>query len=1114
MVSAQAAADQRAVTTKIADVLAAMPAPDKVQLNKNMELVAAIGEAGVAEMASMLMPSGKGDNTSLEFAIAGYSAYVTQPGKESQRQAAVKAYCTALDKLADRWNKEFIIRQLQITGNDDAIPSLQKYLADEQLSGSATRALAHIHTPAAEKVLLGAVQQSKGVNQLAIIEALGYSRYKPALSVLAPLAENSDKEVRKVVLYALARIADPASSGVMSAAAKKAGYTFDDSNATSAYLYYLQQLNKNGGGAEAEKLATELMAQSASANQLHTRTAALSLLVANKKENSLPLLMQAMKDSSSEYRAAALSFAAPYQSPPVNKQWLATMASATPAAKAQIIRLLGTTGDQSLVAPLTAALKQKDTAVKIAAITAIGRLGQQSALPVLLPLLKNGTAPENDAIVSAIQTMKGDEVTTQVAAAMDKTSPAGKAALVRVLASRGADQFAPRIFDQLTSTDPTLRAAAVQSLPFISKQENLPQLFTLLNGATSPDEIIQIQRAIVSATAGVTDTAQRTALITDQLKTFGGKQYLLLDVLGTIGGKEALKQLYTAFEQGDERAKKAAVSALSKAGGPGAAMALLTIARQPATSATQSALAGYIQLISKSSFTADQKLLMLREAMALSDNDAQRKTIMREVSRCNTFLAMLYAGKFLDDAAVQGEAANAVSVIGLANPEFTGANVRALMTKAGDLLKGGDADYQKKAVAKHLAEMPAGEGFVPLFNEKDLTGWKGLVADPVKRAKMDAATLAAEQEKADKEMAGGWEAKDGLLVFTGHGNNLATTKKYGNFEMFVDWKITKDGDAGIYLRGSPQVQIWDTARRNVGAQVGSGGLYNNQKNPSKPLKVADNPVGEWNTFHIIMKGDKVTVFLNGELVTDSVTLENYWDRNLPIYPSEQLELQAHGTNVAYRNLYLRELPGSPPFELSEEEKKEGYTVLFDGSNLDKWTGNKTDYTVDNGDILVSQRGGGHGNLYTQDEYSDFVFRFEFQLTPGANNGLGIRTPMEGDAAYVGMELQILDDTADIYKNLKPYQYHGSIYGIIPSKKGFLKPVGEWNYEEVIAKGSKIKVILNNEVILDGDIKQAVKKGTADGKEHPGLRNAKGHIGFLGHGSALRFRNIRMKEIKK
>ena len=146
-----------------------------------------------------------------------------------------------------------------------------------------------------------------------------------------------------------------------------------------------------------------------------------------------------------------------------------------------------------------------------------------------------------------------------------------------------------------------------------------------------------------------------------------------------------------------------------------------------------------------------------------------------------------------------------------------------------------------------------------------------------------------------------------MIVFNGKGDNLCTVKDYGDFEMLVDWRITKDGDSGIYLRGTPQVQIWDPARTDVGAQVGSGGLYNNQKNPSKPLVFADNPVGEWNTFRITMVGEKVTVFLNGIKVVDDVTLENYWDRKLPIFPRGAIELQAHGTDLAFRDIYVREI---------------------------------------------------------------------------------------------------------------------------------------------------------------------------------------------------------------
>ena len=196
------------------------------------------------------------------------------------------------------------------------------------------------------------------------------------------------------------------------------------------------------------------------------------------------------------------------------------------------------------------------------------------------------------------------------------------------------------------------------------------------------------------------------------------------------------------------------------------------------------------------------------------------------------------------------------------------------------------------------------EGFVALFNGKDLSGWKGLVGNPKSRAGMTPEQLAEAQKQADVQMREHWKVEDGALVHDGKGQSLCTAKDYGDFEMWVDWKIKPHGDSGIYLRGSPQVQIWDTA---VWPE-GSGGLYNNKKNPAKPLHCADKPIGQWNRFYIKMVGDRVTIKLNGVLVVDNVVMENYWERDKPIYPTGQIELQHHGNTLWFKNIYIRELP--------------------------------------------------------------------------------------------------------------------------------------------------------------------------------------------------------------
>lgn len=214
------------------------------------------------------------------------------------------------------------------------------------------------------------------------------------------------------------------------------------------------------------------------------------------------------------------------------------------------------------------------------------------------------------------------------------------------------------------------------------------------------------------------------------------------------------------------------------------------------------------------------------------------------------------------------------------------------------------------------------------------------------------------------------------------------------------------------------------------------------------------------------------------------------------------------------------------FQLSDEEKKLGYEVLFDGSDLSKWVGDKVGYQVVNGCIDVTASYGAAKNLYTEKEYTDFIFRFEFCfLKEGVNNGIGIRTPQGVDAAYHGMcEVQVLDHDAPMYADLKPHQVHGSVYGIVPAKRIVHKPLGEWSTMEIRVVGDNVKVTVNGEVINEANVRKATKGHnvapdgsdnnpyTVDGRNHPGLFNKKGHVGFLGHGAGIKFRNVRILDL--
>jgi hypothetical protein len=201
-------------------------------------------------------------------------------------------------------------------------------------------------------------------------------------------------------------------------------------------------------------------------------------------------------------------------------------------------------------------------------------------------------------------------------------------------------------------------------------------------------------------------------------------------------------------------------------------------------------------------------------------------------------------------------------------------------------------------------------------------------------------------------------------------------------------------------------------------------------------------------------------------------------------------------------------PPTPSAGLSQQEIDEGFTSLFDGKTLDGWQGSTNGYMAQDGLLICQPKGG--GRLLTKKEYADFIFRFEFKLEPGGNNGIAIRAPMDGRLSRTGMEIQILDDTAPKHAKLQPYQYHGSVYGLVPAKKGHQKPLGQWNSEEIFCDGSHVKVTLNGTVIVDADLSKIDKP--MDGHEHPGRFRKKGFIGFIGHGTRVEFRNIRIKEL--
>jgi hypothetical protein len=409
------------------------------------------------------------------------------------------------------------------------------------------------------------------------------------------------------------------------------------------------------------------------------------------------------------------------------------------------------------------------------------------------------------------------------------------------------------------------------------------------------------------------------------------------------------------------------------------------------------------------------------------------------------------------------------------------------------------------------------KGFVALFNGKDLAGWHGMPHfDPRKLAEMSPEERTKKIEEWTKDAKAHWSVDNGDLVNDGQGAYLTADQEFGDIELMIDYKTVAKADSGIYLRGSPQVQIWDFTEAGgkwkLGADKGSGGLWNNSPGaPGKdPLVLADKPFGEWNHLRILQVGARTTVTLNGKLVVDHAPMENFWDRSAPLFARGPIQLQTHGGEIRWRNVFVRPVPADEADRILSHHSASGFHSIFDGKTLDGWAGPVENYEVVDGAIRCKPHKG--GVVYHDKELTDFVARVEFRLPPAGNNGLAIRYPGKGDTAYDGMcEIQVLDDSDAKYAKLDPRQYHGSVYGMVPAKRGYLRPVGQWNFEEVTVRGPRIKVELNGTVIVDADVSKVTEY--MGSRAHPGKDRTSGYFGFAGHNEPVEFRNIAIKPLK-
>ena len=1085
-------ARQRTAETIVADALAQLPAQTPKAFDSLMQELAATGADGIRMMAGMLVPASEGKNAVVEYALGGVVSYVSAQGREALAREVRTGLADAVAASTDKPNQAFLLSLLQLCATAQEAPVFVKYAGDDYLADYAVRGL--ISTPGTEATLLALIGESPAPNALLAYAAAekGLAAAEPALLKWAA-DPTADTPARQAVYNALAKCGTHASIATLAAAAKADGYAFTKNDATGAYVNLLARLAAAG---EQKALSAAKALQKPALPQ-NVRAAGLEIVLAADAKKRTQTVLAALKDADRAYRCAALDYANAFADEALYAALVKKLPSLSDAAQTDVVSWLGARHAASQSAAVVAAMSSPDDELALAAVRAAGKIGGQQALDALIAQLGGAHAKEASAALAAFN----GKPNAAFVAALDG-DPATQANALKLVAKRRITTAADKVFALLGSGDKAVRTAAYDALAGVTTAGDFDRLCDLLDKAQG-DDVKALQAGLRNALAPAAPDMQ----------------YKL--VAGRMAAAPQKARYYPLLAQA---ATDEAIGALLKADDPKAAFAALLTVKNPVMidvlyelagknpDWTDAAISRYTDFATASDNTPMRKYQLYRKGLEANPSAKTQNKLLKALSKTPVFPALVLAVKYMDAPATAETAALVVKTVAAKNPGMGGQTVAAALKKALEVYvelakDDADAGYAVDEIKGLMAKLPEA-GFEPLSLEPE--NRKAVVGNPETRKAMKPKALAKAQLEADAAMAQKWSLTDGILTAQANAPAIQFPKQYENFEMILDWKTP--GEAGIAVRAIPQIRL--------GGVSGTGMLADD-----KGVADADNRPGNWNTLYVKVVDDRITVFENDVKIVENAVMTNPDMPGEPVGICGCIELIAGAAPVEFRNVYVNELPSTPVFELSAEEAAEGFEVLFDGRSLHKWTGNTTNYVPLNGTIDVTAQYGGSGNLYTKKEYSDFVLRFEFRfIREGVNNGIGIRTPMGVDAAFEGMEIQILDHDAPIYKDIKNYQQHGSVYGVIAAKRVKFPPLGDWNVEEIRAVGDRITVTVNGEVILDGNIREACQghcvgdpgeKGNhymIDHRNHPGLFNKSGHLGLLGHGAGIQFRNLRVLDL--
>ncbi|MBC7364173.1 MAG: DUF1080 domain-containing protein [Candidatus Aminicenantes bacterium] len=898
---------QKPLSLQVEAWLRQLPAANQDEAEKIFSEMLNGGSPVVQELCRRIAIPGEADDSLVRYAVDGLVTQAGKPGFENFREKLAENLLKLALRPINVEIKKFLLEEAQFIISKKHLSLLRPHLKSPELAEYTVKAMLRVQGPELEKILVEDFDRIPAQSRKPVIQALGRMKSKKAVKQLKVLARSPDHEIKILALTALVEIADPSVEPLLSSI-PTLSTTRERLETLALYLRFARRLAENGFREKASEIAEKSVEILTDQDEVALRCQALSLLVELEGEKAIPALIKGIWSEQPAYRQQALNLAKEYGWPSFYKTLINSLPSLPAENKAAVIELLGQAKGQGQVSAeiIEPFLEAQEEVVRLAAIRAFFNLKKEEATGRLLSMLNNSEA-EVRLILSLLKTLKPEIYVSKIREDFPQLTETSQVAVLTELRDFLNQEWKKQIISATEAENPQLKKVATDCLAQVVEREDLLWLVDKLTELDDPSLEAGYQKAVVDALRQIPEEDLRQKTFLEFLEKKSGKARAeLIKLLPQVGGSECLRKALSLINDKNPEISAAALAVITGWPEFGAAPHMANLIKSSTDRKVRYlAFQGLARLMRSENASTEEKLNVLEEVKSLAVYPDEKNFLLMAWGSVRDIRALRELASFLGEENLKERAATLICR--LARPVAGEEGLRGLETiiilkKAVALLKD---NYEIEETEIYLDKLLRQEGFKPLFNRKDLYGWKGLVGDPVQRAKMKPEELQAAQQKADEEMRLHWKVVDGMLVFDGKGHNLCTAKDYCDFELFVDWKIEPGGDSGIYLRGSPQVQIWDPAQW----PEGSGGLYNNQKNPNKPLKRADNPIGTWNTFYIKMVGERVTVYLNGELVVDNVVMENYWERDKPIYRCGQIELQAHNTPLYFKNIYIREIKG-------------------------------------------------------------------------------------------------------------------------------------------------------------------------------------------------------------